>query len=460
MVRATSRQAKAMTPTLLITNARLVNEGQIIEADLRVRNGRIERLGPSLDAKPGEPVVDAHGRYVLPGMIDDQVHFREPGLTHKGNIRTESRAAVAGGVTSFMDMPNTKPPTIERSELERKYAIAASDSAANYAFFFGATNHNIDAIRALSSEDACGVKVFMGASTGNMLVDDEQTLTAIFRDSPLIIATHCESTPLIEANLAVALDRYGEEIPVTEHARIRDTEACYRSTDLAVSLAREHDAQLHVLHVSSGRELELFEAGPVDGKAITAETCIHFLHFTDADYATLGNRIKCNPAIKSAEDRDQLLGGLLSGQLDILATDHAPHTMEEKSDPSYLRAPAGLPLVQDVLLGGLELVHAGHIELPLLVAKTAHNPALRFGVRERGFLREGYWADLVMVDLEAVTRVTSERVLSRCGWSPFEGRTFRSRICSTWVNGALAFDGERVVEHTHARRLQFAATRS
>jgi dihydroorotase len=388
-------------------------------------------------------------------MIDDQVHFREPGLTHKGDIRTESRAAVAGGVTSFMDMPNTRPPTTTHSELDGKYAIAGAASAANYGFYFGATNDNIEEIRSLDPASTCGVKVFMGASTGNMLVDDEATLAAIFRDSPVVIATHCESTPMIQANVQQALEKWGEEIPVTEHARIRSTEACYASTETAVSLAKEHGAHLHVLHLSSGRELDLFESGPMMGKNITAETCIHFLHFSDADYATLGNRIKCNPAIKSATDRDALLAGLNDGRIDIIATDHAPHTREEKADTNYLRAPSGLPLVQDVLLASLELVHEGRLSLAGVVEKAVHNPAMRFALADRGFLREGLWADLVLVDMDSTTPVTSGRVLSKCGWSPFEGRTFNSRIVSTWVNGALAFDGEQVIEHGAAMRLEF-----
>ena len=444
-----------MTSTTLICNATLVSEGQIAEKDLLIFNGRIERIDSTISAPASARVVDASGLYLLPGMVDDQVHFREPGLTHKGNIYSESRAAVAGGVTSFMDMPNTRPTTTTHDELEKKYAIAARSAAANYGFYFGATNDNIEAIRSLDPAATCGLKVFMGSSTGNMLVDDEQTLSVIFRDSPVVIATHCESTPMIEANLQKAMDRFGEDIPVTEHARIRNAESCYVSTEMAVKLAREHGAQLHVLHISTGRELALFEPGPMDGKSITAESCIHYFHFTDADYATHGNRIKCNPAIKSRQDRDALLGGLRDGTLDIIATDHAPHTIEEKASTHYLEAPAGLPLVQDVLLACLELVHDGLLDLATVVQRSAHNPAQRFGVRERGFLREGYWADLVLVHMNQPTRVTPERVLSRCGWSPFEGRTFRSSIHSTLVNGELAFDGKKVIEHGAARRLEF-----
>ncbi|MFT5139281.1 MAG: dihydroorotase [Lysobacterales bacterium] len=444
-----------MNSTILFRNATLINEGKVSEQDLLVSKGRIERIDTDISCPEGAHVVDAAGKHLLPGVIDDQVHFREPGLTHKGNIYTESRAAIAGGVTSFMDMPNTRPPTTNNDELAKKHAIAAKNASANYGFYFGATNDNIEAIRSLDPSMVCGVKVFMGSSTGNMLVDNEQTLAGIFRDSPVVIATHCESTPMINANIAKAMKRFNNKIPVTEHANIRNTETCIASTRIAVGLAREYGAQLHVLHVSTGAELELFEAGPVDNKSITAETCVHFLHFSDEDYAIHGNRIKCNPAVKSAQDRAALIDGLSNGRLDIIATDHAPHTLEEKANTDYLTAPAGLPLVQDVLLASLELLHDGHFELTELVQFMAHNPAIRFAVKDRGFLREGYAADLVLVDLNASTPVTSQRVLSRCGWSPFEGRTFRSRIASTWVNGVLAFDGYQVIEHGAAQRLEY-----
>lgn len=448
-----------MNSITLISNATLVNEGSMQELDVLIKDGKIERIDREIAAPSNARVIDASGLHLLPGLIDDQVHFREPGLTHKGNIYTESRAAVAGGVTSFMDMPNTRPTTTSHEELEKKYAIASSNSAANFGFYFGATNDNIEAIRTLDPAATCGVKVFMGSSTGNMLVDDEKTLTAIFKDSPVVIATHCESTPMIEANLKAAQARFGNTIPVTEHARIRSADTCYASTLVAVNLARQHQAHLHVLHVSTAAELELFEPGPLDGKSITAETCIHFLHFTDADYATHGNRIKCNPAVKSQADQDGLFAGLASGRLDILATDHAPHTAEEKASDDYLKAPAGLPLVQDLLLAAIELVHCGRLELATVVEKAAHNPAIRFGVDRRGFLREGYWADLVLVDLQGSTPVTPGRVLSRCGWSPFEGRTFSSSIHSTMVNGCVAYADNRIHEHRAARRLDFNRVR-
>jgi dihydroorotase len=444
-----------MSQTTVIRNAQLVNEGQVTETDVLLKNGRIEKIAADIQAPAGAEVVDANGRHLLPGMIDDQVHFREPGLTHKGDFYSESRAAVAGGVTSYMEMPNSKPPTTDAEQLEWKYARAAQTSAANYGFYFGATNDNIDNIRALDPAATCGVKVFMGASTGSMLVDDELTLAAIFRDSPVLIATHCESTPMIMANLKQAMAEYGKNIPVTEHARIRSAEACYASSELAVALAKKHQSQLHILHVSTARELELFEPGPITGKNITGEACVHFLHFDESQYAEHGNLIKCNPAIKTVADQAALIEAVADGRLDIIATDHAPHTAAEKAEDSYLSAPSGLPLVQDVLLAALELVHDGKLDLHTVVRGITHNPALRFSVVERGYIREGYHADLVLVDMQGTTDITHERVLSRCGWSPFEGRTFKSSIDAVWVNGALAFDGRQVIEHGAAERLQF-----
>jgi dihydroorotase len=448
-----------MKKTTIIRNARLVNEGQITESDVLLKDGRIEKISADLPANTGADIVDANGRHLLPGMIDGQVHFREPGLTHKGDFYSESRAAIAGGVTSYLEMPNSKPPTTNLEQLEWKYARAAERSAANFGFYFGATNNNIDQIRALDPSMTCGVKVFMGASTGNMLVDNEATLTAIFRDSPVLIATHCESTPMILANIKKATARYGKNIPVTEHANIRSAEACYASSELAVALANEHQSQLHVLHISTARELDLFEAGPVEGKRITAESCVHYLHFTDAQYGQYGNLIKCNPAIKSAADQAALTAAISDGRLDTIATDHAPHTREEKADDNYLTAPSGLPLVQDVVLAALELVHDGKLDLHTVVRGITHNPAIRFSIMERGFIREGYHADLVLVDLQGSTDIRRERVLSRCGWSPFEGRRFHSSIDAVWVNGVLAFDGSLVIEHGAAERLQFNHTK-
>jgi dihydroorotase len=444
-----------MNTTTVIRNARLVNEGQVLESDVLLKDGRIEKIAGGIEAPAGALLIDANGRHLLPGMIDDQVHFREPGLTHKGDFYSESRAAIAGGVTSYMEMPNSKPPTTDAEQLEWKYARAAETSAANFGFYFGATNDNIENIKAIDPASTCGVKVFMGASTGNMLVDNESTLAAIFRESPVIIATHCESTPMITANLKRAMAEFGKNIPVTEHAKIRSEEACYASSELAVALANKYSAQLHVLHLSTARELSLFKPGPMSGKDITAEACVHFLHFDESQYAQYGNRIKCNPAIKSANDRAALIEAVADGRLDIIATDHAPHTSEEKAEESYLSAPSGLPLVQDVLVAALELVHDGKLDLHTVVRGVTHNPARRFSVVDRGFIREGYHADLVLVDMHGTTEVTNEKVLSRCGWSPFEGRRFKSRIDAVWVNGALAFDGNQVIEHGAAQRLQF-----
>jgi len=444
-----------MTERILIKNAQLVNEGAVIPGDLMIHRGRIERCETEITAPENARVVDAGGRYLLPGMIDDQVHFREPGLTHKANIASESRAAVAGGITSYMEMPNTQPPTVTLAALEEKYNIAEGHSLANFAFYFGATNDNLDVVRSLDPAAVAGVKVFMGASTGNMLVDREQTLAGIFRESPVITATHCESTPRIQQNLKAAMERYGRNIPVTEHPVIRDTEACYRSSSMAVNLAREHGAQLHILHLSSAREMDLFEPGPIQGKSITAEVCVHHLYFSSEDYPLYGNLIKCNPAIKSPADRTALRAALKDGRLDIIATDHAPHTREEKSDTDYLQAPSGLPLVQDALLSVLEMYHDGFLTLPEIVTRTSHNPALRFQVRHRGFLREGYHADLVMVDTKASTEVREDTVLSRCGWSPFLGKTFRSRIDCTWVNGVPVWQDGKIGENWAARRLEF-----
>ena len=444
-----------MNDAWLIRGAELVNEGRRFHADLRVRGGRIETIATGLSARAGEPVVEAGGLWLLPGMIDDQVHFREPGLTHKADIASESRAAVAGGITSFMEMPNTRPPAVTRDALEAKYARAAEVSAANYAFYFGATNDNLDEIRRLDPLSAPGIKVFMGASTGNMLVDDPATLDGIFREARVPIITHCEDTPTIEANLAAAHARYGAAIPVEQHPLIRSREACIKSTRLAIALARRHDARLHVLHLSTADELALFDPGPVAGKRITAETCVHYLHFCDADYARLGNRIKCNPAIKTAADRDAIARALAEGRIDVLATDHAPHLAAEKA-LDYDHAPSGLPLVQYALQCALERVFEGKLTLERVVEAVSHAPATLFNVRERGYLREGYAADLVLVDPNRTHTVTAAEVLSKCAWSPFEGETFRSSIAATFVNGRMAWDGRRVDAAIRGERLAFA----
>ncbi|KGM51935.1 dihydroorotase [Lysobacter concretionis Ko07 = DSM 16239] len=446
------------SPATLVVNARLVNEGREFDGDLRVKGGLIVEIGTGLSARTGEVVVDAAGRRLLPGMIDDQVHFREPGMEYKADMAIESAAAVAGGLTSFMDMPNTSPPTLDATALEDKYRRAAGRAWGNHGFYMGTSTDNLEAIQRLDPRSAPGVKVFMGASTGNMLVDDPEVLDAVFRDVPTPIITHCEDTPMIEANMARYKAKYGDDIPAECHPDIRSREACMKSTQLAISLARRHGTRLHVLHISTADELALFEAGPLiraDGsrKQITAETCIHFLRFDRGDYAALGHLIKCNPAIKDPADREALVRALADDIIDVLATDHAPHLLEEKQQP-YTKAPSGLPLVQYALNAALELVHEGHLTTAQVVQKFAHAPAQLFDVKGRGFLREGYAADLVLIDDTPLT-VRREDVLSKCGWSPFEGRTFHSRVASTWVNGMLAWDGTRLVGSPQGQRLAF-----
>ena len=443
-------------PRWLITNALLVNEGRTFHADLRIRDGRIARIERSIAASDDETVVDASGLWLLPGMIDSQVHFREPGLTHKGDLTSESRAAVAGGITSYMEMPNTKPPAVTIETLEAKYTRAAEVSAANYAFYLGATNDNLDQIRRVDPTRVPGLKVFMGASTGNMLVDHPDVLDAIFRDAPCTIITHCEDTPMIDANVAAAKARYGDDIPVELHPELRSREACLKSTRLAVELAHRHGSSLHVLHISTAEELDLFAPGPIEHKRITAETCVHFLHFDSRDYLRRGNFIKCNPAIKHASDRIAIVQALAEGRLDVLATDHAPHTLKEKSQ-HYGAAPSGLPLVQHALQCALERVFDGDFPLATLVERFAHAAAKRYRIRGRGFLREGSHADLVLVDPNRPQCVRREDTLSRCGWSPFEGETFRSSIHSTFVNGRRVWHDGGFDQSPLAMRLAFDA---
>ena len=433
-----------------IVNARIVNEGAVIDGDVSIAGGRI--AGIDAGGPEGATVFDAAGAWLLPGMIDDQVHFREPGLEHKGTIATESRAAVAGGVTSYLEMPNCNPQTVTAEALEDKHARAAAGSMANYGFYLGATNDNLDAVKAVDRRRACGIKVFMGSSTGNMLVDDERTLEAIFASAPLLVATHCEHTPTILANEARAREQYGDGIPFSEHPRIRPAEACYRSSSLAVELARRHGTRLHVLHITTARELGLFEPGDLGGKRITAEACVHHLFFDDTAYATHGARIKCNPAIKSAADRDALWGAVNDGRIDVIATDHAPHTAEEKARP-YAAAPAGLPLVQHALLILFEQVRAGRCTVATVVDKTAHAPARLFGIRDRGFVREGYWADLVLVDPAGAS--CDEPVHAKCGWSPFSGFRFGARVRATWVNGELRYRDGRFLPGAAGRAVEF-----
>ena len=433
-----------------IVNARIVNEGAVVDGDLSIAGGRIAGIG--VGAPEGAAVIDAEGAWLLPGMIDDQVHFREPGLEHKATIATESRAAVAGGVTSYLEMPNCRPQTVTAEALEDKHARAAAGSMANWGFYLGATNDNLEVVRAVDRHRACGIKVFMGSSTGNMLVDDERTLEGIFANAPLLVATHCEHTPTILANEARARERYGEEIPFSEHPRIRSVEACHRSSSLAVELARRHGTRLHVLHLTTARELALFEPGDLAGKRITAEACVHHLFFDDSAYPRLGARVKCNPAIKSAADREALWAAVSDGRIDVIATDHAPHTADEKAR-SYAAAPAGLPLVQHALLVLFEQVRSGRCTVATVVEKTAHAPARLFDIRDRGFVREGYWADLVLVDPTAGSR--DEPIHAKCGWSPFSGFRFGARVRATWVNGELRYRDGRFLPGPGGRALEY-----
>lgn len=443
-----------MPSPILIKNAKIVNEGKIIERDVRIHGERIAHIDKALCATHHDRVVDAQGLYLLPGMIDDQVHFREPGLTHKGSIASESRAAVAGGITSYMEMPNVKPSTTSIEALEKKYTIASQRSMANYSFYLGATENNLDQIKRLDPSKHCGVKVFMGASTGDLLVEHPQALDAIFCESPTLIVTHCENTPIIHRNLEI-MAQQGREPSIQDHPIIRDVEACYASSSYAVNLAKKYRSQLHVLHITTAKELSLFESGDIEHKHITAEACVHHLWFSDQDYARLGNLIKCNPAIKSAHDRDALIQALHNNQIDIIATDHAPHTWEEKH-VEYPQAPAGLPLVEHALLSLLDHVKHQRLTLEQVVQKTAHNPALRYAIQERGFIREGYYADVVLVDTCQPTNVSNSTTRYQCAWSPFDGHQFSSRIRGTWVNGSQVFDGQDITtQPTSPMRLLF-----
>ncbi len=438
----------------LIVNARMVNEGRVFDGDLRIRDGRIDAIGNGLAARADEQVIDAAGRVLMPGIIDDQVHFREPGLTHKGDLATESRAAVAGGITSFMEMPNTSPWTGSATAVADKYERAARSAVANFAFYLGATNDNLDDIARADKRAIAGIKVFMGASTGNMLVDRIEVLDAIFRDAPCLIATHCEDTPTINVNLAAAKARWGDAIPPDAHADIRSREACMKSTQLAMELARRHGSRLHVLHLTTAEELALFEPGESLAKRITAETCLHFLQFDRRDYARKGNLIKCNPSIKEPSDRAAIIAAVKDGRIDVLATDHAPHLLSEKSEV-YEKAAAGLPLVQFALPLVLERYFDGDFDLPLIASRIAHKPAQLYNVANRGFLREGYAADLVLVDLDKPHVVERAQILNRCGWSPFEGDRFRSSVAATFVNGHLVYHEGVIDDSRLGERLVF-----
>jgi dihydroorotase len=440
--------------TILIKSATIVNENRQFIADVLVKNGFIERIDNNIDTI-ADKVINAEGLHLLPGCIDDQVHFREPGLTHKATIATESRAAVAGGITSFMEMPNTVPNTLTQQLLEDKYEIASRTSLANYSFYMGASNDNLDEVLRTDTTKVCGVKVFMGSSTGNMLVDDPTTLENIFSQSPMLVATHCEDEATIKSNLEHYKQLLGDNIPVKLHPRIRSEAACYLSSSMAVDLAKKHGTRLHILHISTEKETFLFDnTTPLKDKKITAEACIHHLWFTDADYETKGNLIKWNPAVKTEHDRDGILKAVLNDRIDVIATDHAPHTVEEKSHP-YLQAPSGGPLVQHALPAMLELYHQGKISLEKIAEKMAHNVAICFQVEKRGFIREGYWADLVLVDLNAPWKVSKDNILYKCKWSPFEGETFQSKISCTIVSGNIVWSEGTLIEGESGKRLGF-----
>lgn len=440
---------------LLIKNSQLVNEGRIQKCDVLIQNGRIAKIAESIPEQNGIPELDAEGLHLLPGLIDDQVHFRQPGLTHKADIATESRAAAAGGITSFMEMPNTVPQSLTQELLAEKYEMGAESSRVNYSFFMGVSNHNLEEVQKTDFNTVCGLKIFMGSSTGDMLVDDRAVLDHIFQHTDGLIAVHCEDEQSVKKNLAEAKEKYGEDIPMEMHPVIRDAEACYTSSSLAVSLAKKYNTRLHILHISTEKELALFsEEETTKQKRITAEACVHHLWFSEEDYARKGSHIKWNPAVKSSSDREALRKALFTDKIDVLATDHAPHTMEEKSN-SYLSCPSGGPLVQHALVALLELHHQGILPLETIVRKACHMPAEIFGVVERGYVREGYMADLVLVDLNSPWEVSKENILYKCGWSPFEGQTFQSQVKYTFVNGEAVYKDGMIDDNIRGQRLAF-----
>lgn len=448
-----------MSVNYLLRSATIVNEGKQVIADLLIQDGRITKISPSISTDFNCTEINLEGKYLLPGCIDDQVHFREPGLVHKATIATESRAAVAGGITSFMEMPNTVPNALTQELLEDKYQIAAKSSIANYSFFMGASNDNIEEVLKTDGKSVCGVKIFMGSSTGNMLVDSEKTLEDLFaRVPPMLIATHCEDEATIRANIEKYKAIYGENVPIEMHPIIRNEEACYLSSSLAVRLAKKFNTRLHVLHISTEKELSLFSNEiPLEQKMITAEACVHHLWFSEEDYAEKGNFIKWNPAVKKASDREAIFQAVLDNRIDVIATDHAPHTLEEKAQ-SYFKAPAGGPLVQHGLLAMLEKMEAGMISIEKIVEKMAHHPAILFNVIDRGFIREGYFADLVIIDKKQ-QKVEKSKLLYKCGWSPFEGVTFNYSVDKTFVNGNLVYDQGKIIEGVSGQRLKFNFTK-
>jgi dihydroorotase len=422
---------------LILKNCHIVNEDSIYHSDIAIKNERIALINSSIDAEAKE-ILDVEGKYVIPGMIDDQVHFREPGLTHKGSIATESRAALAGGITSYFEMPNVNPTTTTNENLRNKFDLASQKSVGNYSFYLGGSNTNIEEIKRVDTNLAAGLKVFMGASTGDMLVDDPDTLEDIFKYCPINIVTHCEDTPTILKNEKIFAEKYGDDLSAIHHPYIRDDISCYLSSSMAIDLAKRHDANLHVLHLTTKKEMDQFASGEIDNKKITAEVCVHHLKFNEHDYVNLGNQIKCNPSIKREEDRAAVMAALLNDQIDIIATDHAPHTWEEKSRP-YAKAPAGLPLVQHAMQTLLDFYHDGILSLEHIVKKTSHNVAKRFQIKDRGYIREGYFADLVILDINKPYTVSNDNILYKCGWSPFLNTKFNSSINTTIVNGHVVY---------------------
>jgi dihydroorotase len=439
----------------LIVNANIVNEGKVFQGDVLIKDQFIENIGKNISSDSADQVIDARGKFLLPGVIDDQVHFREPGLTHKATIYSEAKAAVAGGITSFMEMPNTNPPTYTRQLLEEKYQRASQASLANYSFFIGGSNDNLDEVLKTDLSTVPGLKIFMGSSTGNLLVDNEKTLEGFFSKFPSLIATHCEDEATIKKNTEHYRSLYGDDIPIEYHPVIRNAEACFKSSSFAVDLAKKHRTRLHILHISTAKEIELFDNSiPLEKKKITAEACVHHLWFNDADYKRLGSFIKWNPAVKTAKDQQAVLNALLSDKIDVIATDHAPHTLEEKQN-TYFKAPSGGPLVQHSLPAMLEFFHRGLVKVEWIVQKMSHNPAILFQIAKRGFIREGYYADLVLVNPQDLWTVNRSNVLAKCGWSPFEGVTFKSRVTHTFVSGHLAYADGHFFENKMGERLVF-----
>ena len=438
----------------LIKNAQIVNEGEIYKSDVLIENQRIKKIATEIKVEANK-IIDAEGLHLLPGVIDDQVHFREPGLTHKANIYTESKAAVAGGITSFMEMPNTDPHTLTQKLLEEKFKIAEKDSLVNFTFFMGVSNNNLEEVLKTNPKNIGALKIFMGSSTGDMLVDDKNVLEEIFEKSPMLIAVHCEDEESIQSNMKKAKEKYGEDVPISAHPNIRSEEACYKSSSMAVELAKKHNTKLHIFHLSTEKELELFDNSiPLAEKKITAEVCIHHLWFNEDDYEKKGNLIKWNPAVKKESDRSALFQALLDDKLDVIATDHAPHTLEEKSN-TYFKAPSGGPLIQHALPAMLEFYLNGEISLEKIVEKMCHNPTILFQIEERGYIKAGYYADLVLVDLDKPWKVTKENILYKCGWSPFEGEIFKAQITHTLINGHIAYEYECFDESKRGMRLKF-----